>query len=98
MTRLRILVVLVALAAAACGASDEIRNEDPPPSTVSNRCGESGECEGSLGLYEAGLAAACTAYVGATTPGDWDLVDSCVVLVGAAPTGDRTDFLDRWLR
>ena len=98
MTRLRIFVVLIALGAAACGASEGVRNDDPPPSTVSNRCGETGECEGSAPDAETFLTAACTTWGAETDPGNWDLVGGCVALLAAAPTADVHTFLDQWLR
>lgn len=94
----RALTAAAALAVAACGASEDVRNDDPPPATVDNRCGETGECEGSapdVGIY---LAAACTTWGAATAPGDWDLVDGCTVLLAAASVPDQQAFFDRWLR
>lgn len=42
---IRAVLVALAVTVAACGASEGVRNDDRPPSTVSDQCGETGACE-----------------------------------------------------
>ena len=96
MTRPRALLVALALLA-GCGSAT-YNEGDTTDTTRSNRCGETGECEGSAPDVETFLAAACTAWGAEQHPHDWDLVDGCTELLAAAPTADVHAFLDRWLR
>lgn len=97
-TRHALAALGVAVTLAGCGAAT-YNEGDTSDTTRPNRCGETGECEGSVPDLDDYMRAACTFWANENAaPGDWAAVDGCVALLVAAPVPDQQAFADRWLR